>query len=62
MSGPTPDTPKARRPIESKAQLIEELSSGSKPKDQWRIGTEHDARGIAGEALPRERIDLKHGK
>lgn len=42
MSGPTPDTPKARRPIESKAQLIEELSSGSKPKDQWRIGTEHE--------------------
>ena len=42
MSGPTPDTPKARQPIESKAQLIEELSSGSKPKDQWRIGTEHE--------------------
>jgi glutamate--cysteine ligase len=42
VSGPTPDTPKARRLIESKAQLIEELSSGSKPKDQWRIGTEHE--------------------
>ena len=42
MSGPAPDTPKARRPIESKDQLIEELSSGSKPKDQWRIGTEHE--------------------
>ncbi|MFN4142214.1 glutamate--cysteine ligase [Aestuariivirga sp.] len=29
-------------PIESKAQLIEELASGSKPKEQWRIGTEHE--------------------
>mgnify|MGYP006369651659 CR=1 FL=1 len=42
MSGPTPDTPKARALIESKSQLIEELSSGNKPKDQWRIGTEHE--------------------
>ena len=42
MSGPAPDTPKARTPIESKAQLIEELSAGAKPKDQWRIGTEHE--------------------
>lgn len=42
MSGPTPDTPKARMPIETKAQLIEELASGAKPKDQWRIGTEHE--------------------
>jgi glutamate--cysteine ligase len=42
VSGPTPDTPKARQPIETKAQLIEELSSGSKPKAQWRIGTEHE--------------------
>jgi glutamate--cysteine ligase len=42
VSGPTPDTPKARKVIESKAQLIEELSSGSKPKSEWRIGTEHE--------------------
>jgi glutamate--cysteine ligase len=42
VSGPSPDTPKARRPIESKAQLIEELSSGNKPKSEWRIGTEHE--------------------
>lgn len=42
MSGPTPDTPKARMPIETKAQLIEELASGSKPKAQWKIGTEHE--------------------
>ena len=28
--------------IESKDDLIYALSSGSKPKDQWRIGTEHE--------------------
>ena len=42
MSGPAPDTPKARMPIETKAQLIEELASGSKPKSAWKIGTEHE--------------------
>jgi glutamate--cysteine ligase len=29
-------------PIESKAQLIDELAQGSKPEEQWRIGTEHE--------------------
>ena len=29
-------------PITDKAQLIERLESGCKPKDQWRIGTEHE--------------------
>ena len=42
MSGPTPDTDEARTPIETKSQLIEVLSSGSKPKSAWRIGTEHE--------------------
>jgi glutamate--cysteine ligase len=42
VSGPTPDTPKARAPIETKAQLIEEIAAGSKPGAQWRIGTEHE--------------------
>jgi glutamate--cysteine ligase len=42
VSGPAPDTPKARMPIETKAQLIEELASGSKPKADWKIGTEHE--------------------
>ena len=42
MSGPTPDTQEARGPIESKTQLIETLSSGSKPKAKWRVGTEHE--------------------
>ncbi len=42
MSGPTPDSTEARAPIESKIQLIESLSKGSKPKEDWRIGTEHE--------------------
>ena len=29
-------------PIESRSDLIEAMSKGSKPKDQWRIGTEHE--------------------
>jgi glutamate--cysteine ligase len=29
-------------PVTSKAQLISVLSEGAKPKDQWRIGTEHE--------------------
>ena len=29
-------------PIESKAQLIEDLEAGCKPRDAWRIGTEHE--------------------
>ena len=42
MSGPTPDTQEALVPIDTKTQLIEALSTGSKPKQQWRIGTEHE--------------------
>ncbi len=29
-------------PVTSKAQLVAALESGSKPKDEWRIGTEHE--------------------
>lgn len=32
----------ARAPIESKADLIQWLSAGCKPKSEWRIGTEHE--------------------
>ena len=42
MSGPTPNTQEALAPIGTKTQLIEALSTGSKPKQQWRIGTEHE--------------------
>ena len=29
-------------PITSKRQLVEYIESGNKPRDQWRIGTEHE--------------------
>jgi len=32
-------------PIEDRAQLAEYLASGCKPKDDWRIGTEHEKFG-----------------
>ncbi|MBT3792052.1 MAG: glutamate--cysteine ligase, partial [Rhodospirillales bacterium] len=39
MSGPS--SPQAA-PVTSKTELIEYLASGAKPRDQWRIGTEHE--------------------
>jgi glutamate--cysteine ligase len=42
LSGPTPDSPEARAPIESRAQLIEYFADGAKPASAWRIGTEHE--------------------
>jgi glutamate--cysteine ligase len=42
LSGPTPDTAAAKAPIESISQLVAYLASGSKPKSEWRIGTEHE--------------------
>ena len=34
-------------PIEHMSQLAEYLESGCKPKDDWRIGTEHENSDIA---------------
>ena len=34
------------RPIETHAQLLEWLTKGNKPKDEWRIGTEHEKFGF----------------
>ncbi len=42
MSVAVPDTAETRAPIESKEQLVRYLESGSKPKADWRIGTEHE--------------------
>jgi glutamate--cysteine ligase len=33
-------------PIESRAQLIETIASGGKPKASWRVGTEHEKFGF----------------
>jgi glutamate--cysteine ligase len=38
MAGADPVSP----PIESRSDLIQVLSRGSKPKQRWRIGTEHE--------------------
>ncbi len=38
-------------PIETKAQLAEYLAAGCKPKDQWRIGTEHEKFGYCHDTL-----------
>lgn len=34
------------RPIESKNQLVDWLAAGCKPRDRWRIGTEHEKFGF----------------
>ena len=34
-------------PIAGKHQLVEYLESGCKPKDAWRIGTEHEKFGFS---------------
>ena len=34
------------RPIEGKKQLVEWIEAGCKPKDKWRIGTEHEKFGF----------------
>ncbi len=38
-------------PIENKAQLVEYLASGCKPKEEWRIGTEHEKFGYCRDTL-----------
>ena len=44
MSGPSA---KNDTPIQGKADLIDRLASGCKPKSDWRIGTEHEKIGFA---------------
>jgi glutamate--cysteine ligase len=38
-------------PITGKAQLVAHLESGCKPRDQWRIGTEHEKFGFTRDDL-----------
>ena len=38
-------------PIENRAQLADYLASGCKPKDDWRIGTEHEKFGYCRDTL-----------
>ncbi|HEY8352696.1 MAG TPA: glutamate-cysteine ligase family protein, partial [Sphingomonadales bacterium] len=42
-----------KAPIESKDELVAYLEAGCKPRDQWRIGTEHEKFGfIVGSHAP----------
>lgn len=43
MSGPSASN---SVPITSKAQMIDYLASGAKPKSEWRVGTEHEKIGF----------------
>ena len=42
MSGPTPDSDSGKTTIENKAQMVAYFEGGFKPREQWRIGTEHE--------------------
>ncbi len=42
MSTKTETSSKAAAPIEDRAQLIDYFARGEKPKERWRIGTEHE--------------------
>jgi glutamate--cysteine ligase len=42
LSGPTPETEAGRTRIDSKRQLIAYFEQGMKPREQWRMGTEHE--------------------
>jgi glutamate--cysteine ligase len=42
-----PSSAKNAVPLENKAQMVEYLAAGSKPKSKWRIGTEHEKIGFS---------------
>ncbi|WOG85838.1 hypothetical protein DCAR_0105031 [Daucus carota subsp. sativus] len=49
-SPPTEDVAVAAEPL-TKEDLVEYLASGCKPKEKWRIGTEHEKFGFQSETL-----------
>ena len=51
MSTPTADIDENAPRVESKAEFVELLESGNKPKEDWRIGTEHEKFGFLTETL-----------
>ena len=46
MTTPTRDIDESAPRIGGKRELVERLAGGSKPKSQWRIGTEHEKFGF----------------
>lgn len=51
MSTPTSDIDESAQRIGSKAELTESLEAGCKPRDEWRIGTEHEKFGFFAKTL-----------
>ena len=51
MTTPTSDIDESSARIESKSELVDYLSRGSKPMADWRIGTEHEKFGFLKEGL-----------
>lgn len=51
MTTPTKDIDESAPRISGKQELIEWFEAGSKPKDQWRIGTEHEKFGFLKDGL-----------
>jgi glutamate--cysteine ligase len=51
MTTPTRDIDESAPRIRGKAELVERLASGNKPKTQWRIGTEHEKFGFIEKGL-----------
>ena len=48
-------------PIEHRQQLVDYLASGSKPKSEWRVGTEHEKFGFRLDNLRPLTWDGEHG-
>jgi glutamate--cysteine ligase len=48
-------------PIEDRRQLVEYIAQGSKPKDAWRIGTEHEKFGFCRRTLTPLPYEGDHG-
>ena len=42
----TREQPELERPLEHEAGLLDYFRSGEKPRDRWRVGTEHEKVGL----------------
>ena len=51
MTTPTADIDESAPRITDKSEFVEYLESGNKPKDDWRIGTEHEKFGFIRDGL-----------
>ena len=63
MSGPSQvkDVPIAARTPAAATQLVEYLASGARPRDDWKIGTEHEKFGFRTDDLRPPTFDGERG-